>query len=185
MNKVEPIRDMKKLKVMKEILHNANLRDYCCFVVGIECGLKINNLLQLDICDVVERNNKIRKKIRLTQEFTVNDSAAAALLEYLQIREPYSPLDPLFKSRKRKEGVAAAISRISVYRSINAAARAAGIVEQIGTESMRKTFGLLALERGESLAYVSKILHHSEKRQTLKYLGITEEQVIEFNHVGI
>lgn len=192
MNKVEPIRDHKMIEAMKEILRSSNLRDYCCFVLGIDCGLRISELLRLNICDISQENGEIRDKVYTIQgkalsdkrlEFKINESAKRALSEYLETRKPYEWTDPLFKSRKRKAGESAAITRISLYRSINAAARQAGVVGHVGAESMRKTFAYLTLQNGGDLEYVQNILKHSEKRQTLKYIGLSDAKV-DHSHGG-
>lgn len=191
MNKVEPIRNLKKLEAMKEILHSSNLRDYCCFVLGIDCGLNISEILRLCICDVLFTTGEIRESVNSVEgkalpenlEFTINETAKRALYEYLETRKPFVWTDPLFKSRKKRAGGNAPITRISLYRSINAAATQAGIVEQIGAASMRKTFAYLALQSGGDLRYIQKILNHSEKRQTLKYIDFADAKN-QFSHGG-
>ena len=49
MELVEPIRDMKKLEKMKKYLKGKSLRDYCLFVLGINSGLRVSDLLNLMI----------------------------------------------------------------------------------------------------------------------------------------
>ena len=51
---VQPIRDLKQIETMKKLLKQQSLRDFCLFVVGINSGLRISDLLKLCICDVIE-----------------------------------------------------------------------------------------------------------------------------------
>ena len=72
------------------------------------------------------------------------------------------------------------------YRIINNAAELLGIVErndkgnlihgEIGTHTLRKTFGYHSFKNGTSLELLMDIFNHSSKNQTLRYIGITEDQ---------
>jgi len=53
MNIVEPIKNLKKIDDMKKILRAQNLRDYLLFLVGINTGLRISDLLRLQMADVI------------------------------------------------------------------------------------------------------------------------------------
>ena len=59
---VQPIRDLKKIETIKKLLRQQNLRDYCLFVVGINSGLRISDLLKLRVSDVYE-NGKLKDRI--------------------------------------------------------------------------------------------------------------------------
>ncbi len=47
---------------------------------------------------------------------------------------------------------------------------------EIGTHTLRKTFGYHAFENGTSLELLMELFNHSSKAQTLRYIGITEDQ---------
>ncbi|MGG1940439.1 hypothetical protein ABFY57_12185 [Paenibacillus polymyxa] len=51
---VQPIRDRKKFETMKKILKSQNIRDYCLFVLGINSGLRVSDLLKLVIADLLD-----------------------------------------------------------------------------------------------------------------------------------
>jgi integrase len=51
------------------------------------------------------------------------------------------------------------------------------ISEGIGTHTMRKTFGYWHYKQFKDVAELQKILNHSHPEVTLKYIGITEEQI--------
>ncbi|RNC29975.1 MAG: hypothetical protein AWM53_00199 [Candidatus Dichloromethanomonas elyunquensis] len=60
---VQPIRDKKALETMKKLLRSSNLRDYCLFVLGINSGLRISDLLTLKVSDVLDEKGKIKDRI--------------------------------------------------------------------------------------------------------------------------
>ncbi|WP_338736672.1 tyrosine-type recombinase/integrase [Sporomusa sphaeroides] len=51
---VEPIRSKEQINAIKCYLRNHNLRNYLLFVLGINSGLRISDLLSLTIEDVKE-----------------------------------------------------------------------------------------------------------------------------------
>ena len=60
---VQPIRNLKQIETIKKLLKSQNLRDYCLFVLGINSGLRISDLLKLRILDIAEKGKiKDRRK---------------------------------------------------------------------------------------------------------------------------
>jgi integrase len=177
---VQPIRDRKQLEAMKKILKGSSLRDYCLFVLGINSGLRISDLLNLKIGDVTDENGKVKDRITLREkktgkakDFPLSDSAKKAISEYLKSRGTYELTDALFASRKG----GTPLTRQHAYRIINEAARAVGIKEQIGTHTLRKTFGYHAYQSGVDITRIQKLLNHSAPSITLAYIGITQEEL--------
>jgi integrase len=56
MNVVEPIKDIEKIEEIKDVLLEKSYRNYMIFLVGINTGLRIGDLLKLKVEDV--RNRK-------------------------------------------------------------------------------------------------------------------------------
>ena len=104
---VQPIRDKEKIKTIKFILKNRSLRDYCLFVLGINSGLRISDLLKLRVADILDKG-KIKERIELREkktgkfkDFPLSKGTRQALAEYLKSRE-YQLNEPLFISRTNK-----------------------------------------------------------------------------------
>lgn len=174
---VQPIRDKKALETMKKVLRS-NLRDYCLFVLGINSGLRISDLLTLKVYDVCGEKGKIKDRITIREkktnklkDFPLGESSRKALKEYL---DSVPDLDQaLFASRKG----AGPITRQQAYRILNDAARSIGIKEKIGTHSLRKTFGYHAFQSGVDITRIQKLLNHSSPSVTLAYIGITQDEL--------
>lgn len=179
---VQPIRDKKKIDTMKKVLLSNNIRDYCMFTLGINSGLRISDLLHLNISDVIDENGKIRDRITLREKktnkaknFPVSDVARKAITEYLKTRT--AELDePFFLSKKKNNGKAP-LQRDQAYKIINNAARAIGIKEKIGTHTLRKTFGYHAYKSGVPVEVIQKLFNHSTPSITLRYIGITQDDL--------
>jgi integrase len=173
MESVEPIRSKKQINAMKGYLKNQNLRDYLLFVLGINSGLRISDLLSLTIDDVKETDRVIirEKKTGKPKDFPLADRCKKVIQEYLaDIQEGNGWL---FKSQRGDYP----ISRIQAYRIINKAARAIGIKEAIGTHTLRKTFGYWAHKNGADITKIQKLLNHSTPEITLAYIGITRDEL--------
>lgn len=67
MNAVDPIRDKKKIQDMKTYLKGRSLRDHALFVVRINVALRISDLLKLTWADVLNKNKKSFKSIRIIE----------------------------------------------------------------------------------------------------------------------
>ena len=92
--KVEPIRDRKKIKDMEEYLRYRRERDYVLFVLGINTGLRISDLLKLKVEDVQNGSLLIReKKTGKIKECTLSDKVVKILNKYIQ-NEIYSTKQP-------------------------------------------------------------------------------------------
>ncbi|WP_353961267.1 hypothetical protein [Paenibacillus sp. S-12] len=55
---VEPIKNKKQIDAMKKYLRGQNVRDYLLLVLGINSGLRISDLLRLNIEDVYKHRSE-------------------------------------------------------------------------------------------------------------------------------
>ncbi|BAE82630.1 site-specific integrase [Desulfitobacterium hafniense] len=177
---VQPIRDKKQIEGMKKVLKATNMRDYVLFVLGINTGLRISDLLRLKQTDVINEKGKIKDRIEIREKktgksknFPISDTAAKALKEYLPPGPPAEA--PLFPSRKGS----GPITRQQAHYILNVAAGQVGIKERIGTHTLRKTFGYHARLAGYPIETLQKIFNHSSQQITLSYIGITQDDTDE------
>jgi len=191
MNSVEPIRELKTIKSIRSILKDQSLRNELLFIFGINVGLRISDILKLKIEDLVKSNFKTvrdyviitEKKTGKTKKFYIGDIVKKVIENYIKELSNLDMINYVFQSRK---GENMPITRQRAYRILNNAAEIIGLVEknekgviicgEIGTHTLRKTFGYHAYQNGSSLELLMDIFNHSSKTQTLRYIGITEEQ---------
>jgi integrase len=172
MEKVQPIRNLDGLAKMKAILAKHNPRDYMLFVIGCNTALRVGDLLNLHVRDVLDKDYiTIREeKTGKVRRFKLPNSVKAELAEYIQ---PFGLDDPLFPSRKGNNP----LSTVQAWRIISTAAKEAGL-EEIGTHSMHKSFAYHAYQKTHDVAVVQKVLNHSSPSITKRYLGIEEDEVV-------
>ncbi|BCC09443.1 MULTISPECIES: site-specific integrase [Bacillus cereus group] len=170
---VQPIRSLEKIEDMKWSLRKwCGERDYILFLLGINTGLRVSDLLNLKISDV-----KGKKKITVKEGRTKKTRTIQLNNIYEELNAYIGTLQGtewLFPSRKEKP-----ISRIQTYRQLNKASEMVDIPDGIGTHTMRKTFGYWYYKRYMNVAKLQMILNHSHPEITLKYIGITDEEIEE------
>jgi site-specific recombinase XerD len=106
-----------------------------------------------------------------------NEVVKKTILEYIE-QYPIEDMDGhVFKSR---EGTGAILER-SVWKIIVDAANEAGIEHNVGTHSLRKTFGYHvwhnADDKEKALVMLMVIFNHASVATTKKYIGIMNEEV--------
>ena len=192
MKTVEPIRDIKIIKNMRLVLKSQSTRNELLFVLGINVGLRISDIIKLKFSDLMMPNMKTvkdsvtitEKKTGKTKKFYIGEVVEKVLLAYVKELNEVTIDDYLFMSKKDKSKP---IQRNRAYKIINNAAEMVGLVERdektgklisgdIGTHSVRKTFGYHAYQNGTSIELLMQIFNHSSASQTLRYIGITEDE---------
>jgi Site-specific recombinase XerD len=173
MKYVEPIRSKQQIEAVKGYLKNRNLRDWLLFVLGINSGLRISDLLLLKISDVKAKDRIIIREMKTgkIKDFPLSLTCKKTINEYLT--SIHNESEWLFKSQKGDQP----ITRIQAYRIMNKAACAVGIKEAIGTHTLRKTFGYWAYKSGVDITRIQKLLNHSAPSVTLAYIGITKDEL--------
>lgn len=188
MEYVDPIKDIKSINKIKEILKRQSQRDLLLFVLGINTGIRVSDLLSLRISDVADgkeikefiyindiHNGDDSKNSNEQKAYFLNNSVKKELRKYFS-QHDFTECDFLFKSKKNNQP----ITRQQAYRIINSAAKEAGIQGKIGTHTLRKTFGYHAYRKGIAISIIMSIYNHHSSAETLRYLGIErgEKQLI-------
>jgi len=167
---VEPIREIEKIETIKKILKSHGSRNYLLFLIGINSGLRISDILRLKIKDVknkdyIEINEKKTGKYK---RFPITKSYKKPLEEFVMHKQPE---EWLFTSQRKERP----ISRIQAYRIICNVCSEAGIKARIGTHTMRKTFGYHFYNKTKDVALLQCVLNHSAPDITLRYIGINQD----------
>ncbi len=169
MNTVEPIRDINKVWDIADYLKEQSERDYVMFLFGIYVGLRISDILKLQVRDVKDRNHVIIREQKTGKEksFPINDELRPILNRYIRGKSEY---EWLFPSRSGD----AHITRQRAYQVLSDAGKKFGL-EAIGTHTLRKTFGYHFYQQTKDIATLKEILNHSDISVTFRYIGITQD----------
>ncbi|MFB7351957.1 site-specific integrase [Bacillus thuringiensis] len=170
MEVVNPIRSLKDLEDMKECLLMKSYRDFLLFVMGINTGLRIGDLLKLKVGDVKDKTHiRIREqKTKKNKQFPITH-IKEEIDRYVANKNEE---EWLFPSRKGDKP----ITKVQAYRILNNCADMVGL-ENIGTHSMRKTFGYHYYKKTKDVAYLMTIFNHASQEVTKRYIGITQDEI--------
>ncbi len=74
MNTVQPIRDKRNIQDMKRYLKGKDEKYYIMFIIGINVGLRISDILTLKVSDVYEKEHDTIKeeKTKKNKRFLIN-----------------------------------------------------------------------------------------------------------------
>lgn len=171
------------------------------FDLLINTGLRVSEALQLTEGQVDLEARKIRDvwgKGDRYDDINLNANLLREMRAYLKRRHVViSKTDPVYSADKSKRGkYPLFVSRAygtygdpdsyrwsirSAQRAIKAATKLAGVDEELGhPHTLRHTFARRLLEAtNNNVALVSKALRHSDLKITMRYLGHTEDELME------
>lgn len=169
MDFVQPIRNKKEIEAMKKVLKEKSERNFIMFMIGINAGLRISDILTLKVRDVRGNHlNIIEQKTQKKKRIAINNSLKDALSDYIRNKNNN---EYLIKSRV---GVNKPITRSQAYNILREAAEKCGL-EEVGTHTMRKTFAYHMYQQTKDVAVLQRILNHRDPFVTLRYLGIEQD----------
>ena len=164
-------------------------RDYCMVVLFLNCGMRLAELVGMDLEDIDLEQRQIRLFGKGHKERMVylNDACVEALQLYLKKRNAMEGLNPrekaVFLTRRRKER----IGNRRVEQLITGAMKAAGL-KGFSTHKLRHTAATLMYQTGNvDILTLKQLLGHSSVGTTQIYTHLQEFQVraaIEQNPLG-
>lgn len=179
----------------KELLKSAQTqgdfpeRDYCMVVLFLNCGMRLSELVGMNLADIDLKQRQIRLFGKGHKERMVylNDACMEALQLYLNKRNTMEGLDPkekaVFLTRRRRER----ISNRRVEQLVTGAMKAAGL-KGFSTHKLRHTAATLMYQTGNvDILTLKQLLGHSNVGTTQIYTHLQEFQVraaIEQNPLG-
>ncbi len=149
------------------------IRDRALFEIAYSCGLRCEEIVDLDLGDVDFESERVRVdgkggKVRMVP---VGEPAQRALERYLSVARPAladHPGEPaLFISRRGRR-----LSPSDVRRRLERWVREAAIAGRVSPHSLRHSFATHLLEGGADLRSIQELLGHSSVSTTQIYTRV-------------
>jgi integrase len=168
---VEPIRDKVLLSQILEWLKKKNIRDYLMFLIGINTGLRVSDILKLRYKDLNKDIIYItEKKTNKLKEIPVN----SVLRDEIRKMNPEYKEQYIFKSRQGNEPIT--IQRAwQIMKEVEKEFK----LKNLGTHTMRKTFGYHFYQKKKDVVTLMEIFQHASDKITLRYIGVNRNMVNE------
>lgn len=183
---VYPFKSKEDLNAMHNyFISNNQPRNDMMFIVGINVGLRAGDLLSLRWDMVIGEDGEVVDGVTVREEktnkyrtFYFNASCKNVLGSYYKEKRP-DLHSYIFKSQKGDF-----LSVRSACKILKTAAKGCGIKYNVGTHSLRKTFGYHQLKAHQSdalfLCQLQKMFGHSSPEITLRYCGLEGEQLQQY-----
>ena len=175
--KVEPIKSKKHIQTIKKLLSDKPL-DYALFVIGINTNLRASDLLRIKVGQVrgLPVNGEIvlnEQKTRKERRINLNKACIEAVERLLASRE-YSDKDYLFIGQRGRLTVPTVNAKVKSW------CRAINLKGNYGSHSLRKTWGYhQRVTFGTDLPRLMVCFNHSTQKQTLDYLCIQPQEIMD------
>ena len=163
-------------------------RNALMFVIGINVGLRASDLLELKWNQIFDEDGSITNGITVKEDktekfrtFYLNESCKTAIIEYYNgLKKKPAKSEYVFSSRKGDGHIEVRPAGLILKN----AAKAVGIKYNVGTHSMRKTFGYWQLQAHKDdalfLCHLQEMFNHSSPQITLRYCGLAEEEMEQY-----
>ena len=157
----------------------AGLRDRALLELTYACGLRVSELVGLDLDDVAfsDRTARVLGKGRKERIVPFGRKAAAAVKAYLaafaELRERAGE-EALFLNQRGGR-----LTDRSVRRILDAAVERAALVRGVHPHLLRHSFATHLLESGMDLRAIQELLGHARLSTTQRYTKVSLERIIE------
>lgn len=145
-------------------------RNYCIITLFLNCGLRISELIGLNITDVREDYIRVTGKGNKERIVYLNTACLEAIAAYLPLREKMPSEDEraLFVSMHKKR-----ISRSMVHHLVKKSLLMAGLDStQYSSHKLRHTAATLLLQNGVDVRILQEILGHEHLNTTQIYTHV-------------
>lgn len=150
-------------------------RDYCILCIFLNCGLRISELVGLNVNDYRGDNLRVIGKGNKERTVYLNDACRAALDSWLEVRRNLVParVSAMFLSNRRTR-----ISVDSVQVMVKKYLKRAGLDASLySTHKLRHTAATLMLQNGVDVRTLQEVLGHENLNTTQIYTHIDNAEL--------
>jgi integrase/recombinase XerC len=153
----------------------AGLRDRCALEILYGAGLRVSELVGLDLADILDGALRVRGKGNKERVVPLVKKAHQALGEYLQRRGELGPRDgALFVNRRGGR-----LTSRSVARHLARYALIAGARRHVHPHALRHSFATHLLDMGADLRGIQELLGHASLSTTQRYTHVSSERLLQ------
>lgn len=161
------------LQLLEAVSGPNEVRDYCILTLFLNCGLRVGELVGLNVQDIREDTVRVLGKGNKERQLYLNQACLDAIQAYLAIRpapkdEPRHK-DALFVSRNRTR-----LTTRSVENIVQKAVKQAGLNPKYSPHKLRHTAATLMLNNGVDIRTLQDVLGHENLGTTQIYTHISD-----------
>ena len=150
-------------------------RDYCILCIFLNCGLRISEIVGLNLSDIRVDHIRVFGKGSKERIIYINDACAEAINNYLEVRKNIAAIDKnaLFLSNRRTR-----MSREAVHSMVKVSRKRAGLhPNKYNSHKLRHTAATLMLQNGVDVRTLQELLGHDNLNTTQIYTHIDNSEL--------
>lgn len=150
-------------------------RDYCILCIFLNCGLRISEIVGLNLSDIRVDHIRVFGKGSKERIIYINDACAEAINNYLEVRKNIAAIDKnaLFLSNRRTR-----MSREAVHSMVKVSLKKAGLdADKYSSHKLRHTAATLMLQNGVDVRTLQELLGHDNLNTTQIYTHVDNSEL--------
>ncbi len=165
--------EARKILAIPDRATDEGVRDYAMLTLLLMTGIRLSEIVGLDISDIEFEGGVIRVlgKGRKERLVPINGGASGAVRSWLEIR-PASEAPSLFLSKKGDR-----VSRRTIQHVVRKTVKAAGLDPRVSPHKLRHTFATSLYAEEVDLRDIQELLGHSDISSTSIYTHTNVEKV--------
>ncbi|MBQ9411491.1 MAG: tyrosine recombinase XerC [Oscillospiraceae bacterium] len=162
-------------KLLDSVAGGNRERDYCILCIFLNCGLRISEIVGLNLNDIRTDNLRVIGKGNKERVVYLNDATADAINDYLLVRKGVkdAQTNALFLSNRKTR-----MSRETVHHMVKQSLLRAGLdAEKYSAHKLRHTAATLMLQNGVDVRTLQELLGHEHLNTTQIYTHVDNTEL--------
>ena len=152
---------------------NHKERDACILMLFLNCGLRISELVGLNLSDIQGETLRVLGKGQKVRILFLNPACQDSLNRYLAVRRQIPDCSALFLSSRKQR-----MTRSAIHAMVKRRLEEAGLdSSQYSSHKLRHTAATLMLKNGVDVRAVQEVLGHDHLNTTQIYTHIDNEDL--------
>jgi site-specific recombinase XerD len=163
------------IQLLESVSGKNKERDYCILMLFLNCGLRISELVNLNVTDIRENTIRVLGKGNKERVLFLNDGCKQAISDYLLIRNGMTLIDKqaFFVTSHRKR-----ITRAGVHNMVKKRLLEAGLDANLySSHKLRHTAATLMLQNGVDVRTLQEVLGHDNLNTTQIYTHVDSDSL--------
>ncbi|KRN29470.1 phage integrase family protein [Lactobacillus selangorensis] len=153
--------------------HQNGKRDELLFLFGINTGLRCSDIVTRTVGEVRTDDHPYVREQKTGKWRKLNLTNLRPKIDEYLAQGAFKDSDYLFQSRK---GQNRHLTVNGVYQIMRRLGHEMGR-DDLGTHTMRKTFGWAYYQKTKDIATLMEIFNHSSQAITKRYIGLTQDEI--------
>lgn len=163
------------IQLLESVDEPNRARDYCILTLFLNCGMRISELVSLNLTDVRENQLRVLGKGNKERVLFLNEACRQALDDWLEERSRCAAADPnaLFITRKHTR-----MTKDAVHYMVKQRLKKAGLDSSLySSHKLRHTAATLMLQNGVDVRTLQEVLGHENLNTTQIYTHVDNENL--------